>query len=134
MSIDTFHVGEIVDVTIRGARVMAPLHTDDGLTLAYEEVRPGNFATFGLRHPQAGTVTIERVAPAEWPPQAGDLWRDKHNELWFIHRNPSVMDPSPVLMGRTTGGARWTNDVVGLIDDNAPMTLVHREPSERTHR
>lgn len=71
-----FQVGEIVDITVKGARVMAPKPgIDDVLTLAYEEVQPGVFATLELRRPRAGSVTIERSAPAEWPPVPGDMWQ-----------------------------------------------------------
>jgi hypothetical protein len=72
-------------------------------------------------------VTVERLFPAEWPPRAGDLWRDRHGEVWFFHRNP-FSKPGPELLGRTAGGARWTDDIPVLeVDGNAPWTLVRRE-------
>lgn len=28
-------------------------------------------------------VTVERVAPPEWPPRPGELWEDAAGRLWF---------------------------------------------------
>ncbi len=124
----TYQPGEIVDVTIRGARIMEPRPgLDHILTLAYAQAEPGVWATISLTRPADDTVTIERVAPAEWPPQPGDLWRDRVGELWFVHHAPH--QPKGPLWGRTTGGARWTDIAEWLAKDNGPLTLVHREPT-----
>lgn len=72
-------------------------------------------------------VTVERLAPAEWPPRPGDLWRDKHGDLWFFYSDPTDED---VICGRTAGGARWSvNDFDDQLADNAPWTLVRRDES-----
>lgn len=36
--------------------------------------------------PQADGYTIERLAPANWPPKAGDVWRVNGEELHFLGR------------------------------------------------
>jgi hypothetical protein len=117
-----FATGDIVNITITGARVQ---HFEDN-TVEYEH--PTDLGTVeGCVPLDSAAVTVERIVSAEWPPRAGDLWRDKHGELWFIHKAAYQGQANRDLMGRTTGGARWTDDVDLLLADNAPLTLVHRE-------
>ena len=117
----TFQPGEIVDITIKGARVksFAPLAmscTVDGYRVVVYRDSP----EIAYEPP----VIIERVAPAGWPPQPGDLWRDKHDALWFIYQRPAIN----ALGGRTANGARWTDDATAeLLDACGPLTLVRRE-------
>lgn len=112
--------GDMVDITVRRARVNA---TRNGpFTMLSYEV---DGITSSV--PLTENVTVERIVPAEWPPRAGDLWRDKHGELWFIHKTPYTGAAEHELMGRTTSGLRWTEDVDDLLVVNAPLDLVHRE-------
>jgi len=124
MTGESFQVGELVDVTIRRARVER--HDGDVLALSVGGAR----IVIPVVLPSAApsSVTTERVAPAEWPPQAGDLWRDRHDELWFFRID--AVYPAGPLRGNTATDTRWTDDPAGLIEDNAPMTLVHREPED----
>lgn len=118
-----FKPGELVDLTIRGARVKSTNGGGSGesLILAYAEVERGVFATVELRHPDADSVTIERVAPAEWPPRPGDLWRDCHDVLWFTTTESDVANP----FMRTTDYSG--NHARNLLEHVGPLTLVHRE-------
>lgn len=120
-----FAPGDIVNFTVRGARVDADEVDGDGFRYVQVVYGDRNLRVF---LDLDAALTVERVVPAEWPPQAGDLWRDRHGELWFFYCNPSVMKPEPMLLGRTSGGARWTDDIAGLLrDGNAPWVLVRRE-------
>lgn len=126
---DTFQPGEIVDITIRGARVLKLTNpTGRILSVEYQDPNPPEDGTCRASLiMDSPAITVERVAPAEWPPQIGDLWRDSYGNLWFISRDPTSM--SGRLLGRTAGGTRWTDDMQQLIDDHAPLTIVHREPA-----
>lgn len=120
----TFHPGELVDITIRRARVVRV--SGSLLTAAYET--PVDQAELPLTvqvgvSMDADAVTVERVAPAEWPPRPGDLWRDSGGRRWFFRR---AFNGEP-LTGYTSG-AGWTDDVSALLaDGNAPWTLLYRD-------
>ena len=72
----SFEIGEVVDVTISGARVTNCYPEQrDGVTrevlcFTHEEDVPGH----GAVYIGADAVAVVRVAPKEWPPRAGDLW------------------------------------------------------------
>jgi hypothetical protein len=121
-----FKVGELVDITIRCARVVPAAVDPDAMP--YIKVHVGT-EEFLMEIPVSSlAVTVERVAPAEWPPVAGDLWRDARGGLWFAH----------VVL--TRGGQRemrlqphhesddgyWTP--WRLLAERGPLALVHREP------
>jgi hypothetical protein len=148
-----FKPGEIVDITIKGACVTNcyptahedadGTRTDTGtvLVVSLDGARRDdrsvavNIATPG--------VTVERVAPAEWPPRAGDLWRDRHGHLHFAaYYAPDYCDRED-SRGIDSVGVRVVLLPQGLSDgcvpgqqmyrpetanqDNGPLTLVHRE-------
>ena len=122
-----FHAGELVTITIKAATVLAVDTDQDGYRdLAVETADDRRLAlvTVPLDH-QA--VTVERLAPADWPPQPGDLWRDKHGDLWFTYLGHD--DGSAQIMMRTADGLRWSEGYEGQVADNGPWTLVHREPA-----
>lgn len=112
--------GEIVDITIKGARVRNQHDGDDGLdvlTVIYGQ--HNTVAHLSLDD----SVTVERIAPAEWPPRPGDLWRDNGGELWFaVEIGGVALVPSyPVSSSRRGVVPDKVKDSVG------PLTLVHRE-------
>lgn len=119
MSEQHFQPGEIVDISIKGVRISDTSHIRVAIQDESGEV--------WVLPPQAA---ITRIAPAEWPPRPGDLWRDKHGELWFIHKSAFAGQGDDVLMGRTANGLRWAEDADVLLADNSPMTLVRREEDE----
>lgn len=65
-----YQEGEVLDLHIRGARVVDVHATqpDDAVV-----VHVGG-QTFAVDLTVAAPVQVQRVAPAEWPPQAGDVW------------------------------------------------------------
>lgn len=128
---ETFKAGELVDLTIRGAKVVNsyPIHADgktDVIVLA--EYGQGDHRNVSVNL-SAASVTVERVAPAEWPPQPGDLWRDKHDELWFAFTVPTDTVKDSVRM-RAAKSGRWCDYMAVQIQDNAPWALVYREGGE----
>jgi hypothetical protein len=126
MTDTTYAVGELVDVTIRGARVVGTLRrrSDDQypeIVLALDEHAGQEFS---VTLPLVDGVTIERIAPAEWPPLVGDLWRDRAGTLWFDTPNSPYAD-NHWLIG-SNGQGDHANSLLKL---NGPLTLVHREPA-----
>ncbi|MFF4779436.1 hypothetical protein ACFY05_42135 [Microtetraspora fusca] len=117
-----FQVDEIVDITIKGARVTAVLSTgvvhattDGGVFLAYV--------------PRDKQVTTEHVAPAEWPPQPGDLWRDKNDELWFAS-DVTTPDDDPIVRLIPTYQGHEQYSPKEAWRHWGPMVLVHRDQAE----
>ena len=76
-----FKPGDIVDITIEGARVRAIRGEDTVDHLSYE-TQGGFVASVALTE----SVTVERVAPAEWPPRPGDVWLDAEGRAWTALR------------------------------------------------
>src|SRR5690606_11250548 len=76
----SFKPGDIVDITIEGARVRAIRGEDIVDHLSYEI--QGFVASVALTE----SVTVERVALAEWPPRPGDVWLDAEGRAWTALR------------------------------------------------
>lgn len=109
-----YRVGERVDVTIRGAVVVDV--NDDAIVLSLGD----DHALTGIAF--ASAVTVARVAPVEWPPQIGDLWRAQDGGLWFAQSE----DGATVLA--STGSLTRQQYPDSVLRKCGPMTLVHREP------
>jgi hypothetical protein len=77
----------------------------------------------------AAGVTVERMAPAEWPPLVGDLWRDSQDDLWFAFSNwtggsgyrLAMMPQNPTSTFMPVLPERFLMEM-------GPAVLVHREP------
>ncbi len=108
-----YQPGEIVDVTIRGARVEAESF-DDGH--AVQIALPDDWHWW---LPLTAAVTVSRRAPAEWPPSIGDLWLDVHGGKWFCRYH----DAEPALASETGG----VDDPQWVLGEYGPMTLLYRE-------
>lgn len=122
-----FVVGEIVDITIRGARIHA-VHGDpdtNALTIGIEHA-----ASWTTAVPMVDSVTVERVAPPEWPPQAGDLWRDRRGLLWFA-RELTDDDDEPVV---DLVSVDHVNLYQPVEQQFGPMAMVRREQPDGGER
>ncbi|NUR25552.1 MAG: hypothetical protein HOV83_06835 [Catenulispora sp.] len=114
-----FYPDEIFDITIKGARVISVAHNG---WVRFDV--PG-----GPRHeiaPYSDAFTVERVAPAEWPPQPGDLWRDRNGSTWFAFygleaREVFMIPRDPVR------GPLVTPTPDDVMTNVGPLSLVHRE-------
>jgi len=115
-------VGELVDVTVRRARVdgvdNAAYHLSDGG--GHELVLPHDFTD----------VEIARVAPAQWPPQVADLWRDVSGRRWYAIRTREDLGNDGTNVGMVpteyaTATGLWTPDE--LLTSYGPLDLVFRE-------
>jgi hypothetical protein len=131
-----FRVGELVDITIRGARV-ANAFTRTGPDQVQTEVlvfhtcehMGCNSSTVNMTDPG---VTVEQVTPAEWPPRFGDVWRDGSGELWVVRRCYSGMDADGPTYREELFALSDTADETGchtgswLQGERGPLTLVSR--------
>jgi hypothetical protein len=121
-----FGPGEVVDITIRGVRVGGRGVPQDPRRLCVDlgpwddGVNQGRewFLTIPA---SVDSVTITRVAPPEYPPRAGDLWRDGNGRLWFVAYG--AVGLTAQTTSRDCVAARELLDRVA-----GPLTLVHREP------
>lgn len=68
--------------------------------------------------------TIERVAPANWPPRPGDKWKDRFGGSWFamVIENALYLVPATPL---PYNDAR--HEPQEALDRVGPFTLVHRD-------
>lgn len=123
MSAREFRVGELVDVTIRDARVER-VH-DDGLRL---DVGGAGINIPVVLPSASASITTERVAPADWPPITGDLWRDEQSSLWFIQNAESSsgfnLRAVPAFLGADDDTALTPAELLAAC---GPLVLVHRE-------
>jgi hypothetical protein len=110
MSAMVLQAGELVDIAIKGARVEA-------YNGGYFTVAPTGGAHITIETGSTG-VRVTRVAPAEWPPQVGDLWLDASGSEWF-----APMRAKPELES-TTAGSSAADWVLGRY---GPMTLAYRK-------
>ncbi|SCL43216.1 hypothetical protein GA0074692_6769 [Micromonospora pallida] len=123
----SFQPGELVRIEIDRATVVrrgGPGH----LVLAVDGVQLP-----ALLVDLAG-VRVERVAPAEWPPVPGDLWRADDEGVWFAHlyRTSGTYPRTELRMipMHDDGGRYSFPDK--LLAVQGPMRLVHREQADPT--
>lgn len=112
---DEYREGEYVRVTVEGP--ISYMTDDFGGEIRIGEKRV-TIPTYGLEG-----VTIERVAPAEWPPRKNDVWRDRHGELLI---GAVWAAEGPVL--RSVDGSDY--DTSYALRELAPLTLIHREQQD----
>ena len=120
----TYQLGEIVDITIKGVRVTEVATAADGhLVMAAET------GLVGLNvYPDDPAVTVTRVAPPDWPPRPGDLWRDGHRSLWFTSRRTEGLGWRDVFLPAFDDNATIVIFAVDALRELPGLTLVHREP------
>jgi len=115
----SFKPGDIVDITIKGARLRA-IRREDIDDPSYET--EGCVASVALTESVTievaltESVTVEWVAPAEWPPRPGDVWLDAEGRAWTALRGRMV--PVTSTRGESADAALATY---------GPLRLVHRE-------
>ncbi|MCX5066594.1 hypothetical protein OOJ91_11970 [Micromonospora lupini] len=127
-----FQTGELVDITIRGAQVTEVL--PGSVAISYATAASECVVHVANIHTGATGVEVTRVAPAEWPPETGDVWRDRENVLWFISvrevgddfRTEKVFTPSSTRAVNRYAAYQASR----LLDERGPMALVHRERPE----
>jgi hypothetical protein len=109
--VQQFAVGELVNVAIKSARVQATYLTS--LRLSIDD---GTEEWSDFDVPFAAGVTVERVAPTEWPPQSGDIWEDCNGSEWYSTGGAGMLDAH---------GGGW-GDVGEVLANHGPMRLVRR--------
>lgn len=125
MTIDRFTPGEIIDIAISGARVLAASGNHIDIEIAAERE-----LTIGIDTP---SVEIVHRIPAEGPPRVGDLWRDRHGDLWFATTGWDMDNKEYVSLtctkAKTLDG--WGDQIVYYaLRQYGPFTLVYREPED----
>ncbi|MFC0504270.1 hypothetical protein [Micromonospora costi] len=125
-----FKPGELVDITIEHAIVAEA--KPDVLAVNLPGTKPGEITGFITINPTRAGVTVARVAPADWPPRHGDMWRDNDNLLWFVSLRESGHEFPRLETVFTPADARQVDRFASyeagrLLAQRGPMTLVHRE-------
>ncbi|HEY4377531.1 MAG TPA: hypothetical protein VGM93_10240 [Acidimicrobiales bacterium] len=114
-----FEVGEVVDITIRGARVDG-MRGGEWLEILYGAT---GHECSGEVHLGAHGLTVTRTAPAEWPPQPGDIWEDKDGDEWAAALQWGGEDV--VLFSTDVSGSIWT-DFEKMATEAGPLKLIRR--------
>lgn len=128
--IPTFRSGELVDIAIRGVRIVSintPYDDPASITVGL----PNTDDRLTLLVPWNG-VTVERVAPAEWPPLPGDLWRDSDGGLWMMQRRVHIGEygnrTERAMVAADADSYSSSELVERFLERHGPLELVHREP------
>ena len=117
--------GERIRITI-DATVQS--HQDDEIEYQYPTALG---ACEGVVVLDCSPVTVERVAPVEWPPRPGDLWRDRDGDLWLTR--PADANGIFLLAGKPSKAPPFgSSNHIRLMRQYGPLTLVHREDEEPT--
>jgi hypothetical protein len=124
-------VGERVEVVIEMAEVNS-VHESSVV------LRVGEDVYLSVPNEAAG-VTVRRMAPEQWPPLRGDLWRDHDGDLWFATTTAtrygdsgSVIEHARLVMAPAQETPNLYRDQrirpEALLEQRGPVQLVHREP------
>ncbi len=123
----TLQPGDVVDITIRNARIVDVT----GDKVRYQTpARDAPVVHIVHLGPDWPLVTATRVAPAEWPPRAGDVWRDRSGGTW--HALQHLPKHGGVRLFATTGSAQavpW--EPARILADHGPMEIAFREPQRK---
>jgi len=115
--------GDTVEITVTGKVGPAggSRHICNGTVLEIHDPQSGRI----LAYADPNAATARRLEPEGYPPQQGDLWRDKAGELWFCARRAA-----------TTGAMGTSLEMVPAFSSDPlqhwgtactrTMTLVHR--------
>ncbi|TDC25941.1 hypothetical protein E1211_30515 [Micromonospora sp. 15K316] len=121
--------GEHVNITIENATIVEV--SRHALAINLPGTEPNGVKGFITINPNREGVDVTRVAPAEWPPIQGDLWRDAYKTLWFVYRYESGIGTSHRVETRMTSASENTHSGSmspdRLLSERGPVTLVHRE-------
>ncbi|MFI6485232.1 hypothetical protein ACIBH1_45490 [Nonomuraea sp. NPDC050663] len=86
--------------------------------------RAGRFSCVLLDDPH---VTVELLAPAEWPPRPGDTW-EHDGEPWFAVDRPLYDHPCTRMINHR--GMEWPGELDDLLQSKpGDWTLIHRAAS-----
>ena len=115
-----FPAGSIVDVTVRGLRVI-----DEGTYPAMGQLKfcdGPDILIFAMNGPDV------EISASGWPPQADDLWRDGDGKRWFAQMDSQTGEI--FLIAMAGNGATIQYACARLAAEVGPLTLVHREQQD----
>lgn len=110
-AVDEIKSGDLVTVTVKGVRLGAT--SDIRVTVTDER---------GELWVLPPTSEVERVAPAEWPPQVGDLWRMRGGSRFVCVRDFDAPGGYEVAMVNVANGSERY-----MPHELVPVELVYRQ-------
>lgn len=119
MNAQRFEVGELVDIAIRGARVVDTAGQGFAPLLALDvdgerlEVAP------------SASLTVTRVAPREWPPRPADVWASGDGRLWFARASEDYSYDQARMVSADPDSPSESAGTV--LNHFGQMRLVYRE-------
>lgn len=117
-SVEKLSPDELVNITIKGARYIA----DHGDRMGFDV--PDSDMRIWL---PAISAIIERVAPAQWPPQSGDVWQDRNGGQWFAYETRDGGTPEIAMMISVAESDRTPRHSLPdkVLREKGPMKLLY---------
>jgi hypothetical protein len=121
-----FRKGDLVDFTVRGARIDG---VADDLNLLVMNLTPDDpqGSVQALDLPLAKNIEVAHSARAEWPPLPGDLWRDSDGDVWLACM---VGDGEVFALTMICAAGAADRSPEQLSARFGPLALVHREDEQ----
>lgn len=117
MTTPEFQIGDLVDITVKGVRVLALGSATVTIGVAEHEAQLPMLCT-----------EVTHAVPPEWPPQRADLWRDREGLLWAaMYRHNEARAPFIELEPTDGRRAPLADRNEWLRRERGPLTLVYRE-------
>jgi hypothetical protein len=125
--------GDVVDIAIRGVTVQTIRDGDEVIEIRIEHTDAGTQVfTLPAGAPYAPHITIERQAPAEWPPMVGDVWLDRDGDEWLAFRRAERYDGTRITEGPRLEMVRAVEQAIGhgnprpdrFLANHGPVTLA----------
>lgn len=131
-----FREDEIVDITIKGARVGPTFDTrrqaahggpvePTGTVLVAILDSPSNERSIAVNLATPG-VTVKRSTPDRWPPMVGDIWEDRDGRRWFVQNRNGGLRLIPVVLGEYEDPL-MVELASHFLNYSGPVRLVYRE-------
>ncbi|MGV9536592.1 hypothetical protein ACWEU6_36165 [Streptosporangium sandarakinum] len=113
----TYQVGETVNVGFYGVKVVDVSSIENSEIVVELDCASG---VYRMDVP-LGAVEIQRVIPVEGAPQPGDVWKDRHDNLWFASRHVPDYDDREDCKGINSDGWRTVLVPDSLGEAGSPM-------------
>lgn len=114
--------GELVEVCLTGKiaeldsnALVVRVASGDGSTFSDVEIPTEDGQRWG--------INIKRVAPVEWPPRAGDVWKDATSRAWWFYHSENT--PESLTRRNAYGSYEEKVDPSQLLEQG-PWTLALR--------
>jgi hypothetical protein len=123
--------GEIVDITIKGARVVRVItegHDGDVTPILDLTILGPDGSHYYTQLPADwSSVTVERVTPEHWPPRPGDVWTEADGTGTWVALADQQLNRVVLVSAEMTHGVPFPYPADDVLGTRGSLTLSHRE-------